>query len=343
MIEAHHLTRCFGTFTAISHVSLHVPDGTILALLGPNGSGKTTTVRILSGLLAPTEGEATVAGYDIHRQPDAVRAHVGLVTDVPGLYEQMKVTPYLDHFGSIYGIPPAERNRRIDTLLELFELDTRRHEKMAGFSKGMKQKVAIARALIHEPPVLFLDEPTAGLDPIAARTVRELIVRLKRSNRSIILCTHDLDEAERLADLVAIMRQGRVVACDTPVALRSRATGETSVRVEFASACPVSLETLQAIPGINTPHFIAAVQSNSSDGHQQYPALAYSTAQPEVVNPQVLTRLITAGAQVVSVECATLSLEDVYASAMGISDKQQTGNDTASDAAKSALPTWRER
>ena len=148
MIEAHNLSRRFGGFTAVSQVSLRVPDGTILALLGPNGAGKTTTVRMLSGLLAPTEGEATVAGYDIHREPDAVRARIGLVTDVPGLYEQMKVTAYLNHFGSIYGIPAAERTRRIDVLLELFELDTRRNEKMAGFSKGMKQKVMIIAALL---------------------------------------------------------------------------------------------------------------------------------------------------------------------------------------------------
>src|SRR5436305_1878931 len=122
MIETHTLTRRFGTFTAVSQLTLHVPDGTILALLGPNGAGKTTTVRMLAGLLAPTEGDATVAGHDIRREPDAVRASVGLVTDVPGLYEQMKVTPYLDHFASIYGIPAAERTRRIDRLLELFEL-----------------------------------------------------------------------------------------------------------------------------------------------------------------------------------------------------------------------------
>jgi ABC-2 type transport system ATP-binding protein len=348
MIEAHNLTRRFGAFTAVSQLSLHVPDGAILALLGPNGSGKTTTVRMLSGLLAPTEGEATVAGYDIRREPDAIRARVGLVTDVPGLYEQMKVTPYLHHFGSIYGIPPAERSRRIDTLLELFELDTHRHKKMVGFSKGMKQKVALARALIHEPTVLFLDEPTSGLDPLAARTVRELIVRLKHSSRSIILCTHDLDEAERLADQVAIMRQGRIVAIDTPTALRNQATGETQVRVEFAQPCPLTLETLQAIQGINTPHFIdQSRHTSSSDGHHQPPALSYSTAQPKRVNPQVMTRLIMAGAQVISVVCETLSLEDVYATAMSDKhdkhDKQQTDNQTSLDDAKSALPAQRER
>src|SRR6266516_3292363 len=338
MIDAHRLTRRFGTFTAVSHVSLHVPDGSVLALLGPNGAGKTTTVRMLAGLLAPSEGEATVARYDVRREPDAVRACVGLVTDAPGLFEQMKVPAYLDFFASLYGMSSAEQSRRIDELVEFFDLSAHRHEKMAGFSKGMKQKVALARALIHEPPVLFLDEPTSGLDPIAARTVRELIVRLKRSSRSIILCTHDLDEAERLADQVAIMRQGRIAACDTPTILRNQATGETRVHMEFADTCPLPLETLQTIPGINSPRFIDAVQSDSSDGHHPSLVLEYFAAQPKVVNPQVLTRLITAGAQVISVECATLSLEDVYASAMGMSDKQQTDNQSSIDEAKNALP-----
>src|SRR6266516_1954337 len=249
MIETYELTRRFGTFTAVSQVSLRVPDGAILALLGPNGAGKTTTIRMLSGLLAPTEGNATVAGYDIRREPDAVRACVGLVTDIPGLFEQMKVPAYLDFFGSIYGLSLAERTRRIDELLEFFELSTHRNVKMVGFSKGMTQQLSLARALIHEPAVLFLDEPTSGLDPLSARSVRELIVNLKNSSRSIILCTHDLDEAERLADEVAIMRQGRIVASDAPSRLRERASGETYVRVEFAQTCPLPLEAIQTING----------------------------------------------------------------------------------------------
>jgi ABC-2 type transport system ATP-binding protein len=331
MIETYGLTRRFGTFTAVSQVSLRVPDGTILALLGPNGAGKTTTIRMLSGLLAPTEGDATVAGYKIRREPDAVRACVGLVTDTPGLFEQMKVPAYLDFFGSIYGLPAAERTRRINELLEFFDLAEHRNEKMAGFSKGMKQKVALARALIHEPAVLFLDEPTSGLDPLATRAVRELIVGLKQSSRSIILCTHDLDEAERLADEVAIIRQGRIVAHDTPAALRRQVTGETLVMIEFADECPLPLEALATIDGVNTPHFREKTATGSLSSVTQPGALLleYHTPRPKVVNPQVLSRLIGAGAQVVSVTSETSSLEDVYASAMGdggasIADQEQT-------------------
>jgi len=319
LIETYDLTRRFGTFTAVSQVSLRVPDGAILVLLGPNGAGKTTTIRMLSGLLAPTEGNATVAGYDIRRESDAVRACVGLVTDIPGLFEQMKVPAYLDFFGSIYGLSLAERTRRIDELLEFFELSTHRNVKMVGFSKGMKQKVALARALIHEPAVLFLDEPTSGLDPLSARSVRELIVGLKRSNRSIILCTHDLDEAERLADQVAIIRQGIIVALDTPSTLRKQATGETQVTIEFVGKCPLSLNTLATIDGVHSPVVKEKKATGSLSSVTQSPGfmLEYQTPQPKITNPQMLSQLITAGAQVVTVTCETRSLEDVYISAMG--------------------------
>jgi ABC-2 type transport system ATP-binding protein len=318
MIETHDLTRCFGTFTAVSQVSLRVPDGAILALLGPNGAGKTTTIRMLSGLLAPTEGNATVAGYDIRREADAVRACIGLVTDVPGLFEQMKAPAYLDFFGSIYGLPTAERARRIDELLEFFDLTTHRNEKMAGFSKGMKQKVALARALIHEPAILFLDEPTSGLDPLAARSVRELIVGFKRSNRSIILCTHDLDEAERLADQVAIIKQGHIVALDTPSRLRKQATGEALVQIEFVNTCPLSLDELAAIDNVLNPQLREKKATGSLSTATQSTGfiLEYQTPQPKITNPQVLSQLIMAGAQIVTVTCETHSLEDVYASVM---------------------------
>jgi ABC-2 type transport system ATP-binding protein len=334
MIETYGLTRRFGTLTAVSQVSLSVPDGTILALLGPNGAGKTTTVRMLSGVLAPTEGDATVAGYDIRREPAAVRACVGLVTDTPGLFEQMKVPAYLDFFGSIYGIAAAERRLRIDELLAFFDLAEHRNEKMAGFSKGMKQKIALARALMHEPAVLFLDEPTSGLDPLAARAVRELIVGLRQSSRSIILCTHDLDEAERLADEVAIIRQGRIVSYDTPAALRRQATGETQVTIELAHAYPSALEALATIDGVNTLHFREQSTTGSVSSATQPGALllAYHTSRPNEVNPQVLSRLIADGAQVIAVTSETSSLEEVYASAMhGGNEEQRSTAITANE------------
>jgi len=319
MIEADELGRRFGDFIAVEHVSLRVPDGTILALLGPNGAGKTTTVRMLAGLLAPTTGEATVAGYDVRRDPDAVRAHIGLVTDVPGLHEQMTVPAYLDFFGSLYGMPLDVRARRIDDLLAFFDLEAHREERMAGFSKGMKQKVALARALLHDPAALFLDEPTSGLDPLAARAVRELVVGLKHDSRSIILCTHDLDEAERLADQVAIMRQGRIVACDAPAALRARSSPDTTVRVELAEPCSSALATLAATDGVTAPALPAAT------------LLEYRTPHPTEVNPRALERLIAAGARIVSVTCVTRSLEDVYADAVSADGRDAVRVDTGNN------------
>lgn len=309
MIEAQSLVRRFGSFLAVDHVSLRVPDGSILALLGPNGAGKTTTVRILAGLLAPSAGTAMVAGLDVRTNPSGVRSRVGLVTDVPGLYERMTVTAYLDFFGQIYGMDAGRRARRIDDLLTMFDLSTRRRERMAGFSKGMKQKVALARALLHEPSALFLDEPTSGLDPLAARAVRELIVGLKHASRSIILCTHDLDEAERLADEVTILRQGSVVASDAPAALRAGASPDTLVRVELAAPLPLPT-ILRSLADLATPisGLPSALHSSSVE---------FRTAEPQRINPLVLSRLIGLGAQVVSVTCTTRSLEEVYAQAVG--------------------------
>jgi ABC-2 type transport system ATP-binding protein len=310
MIEARSLSRRFGAFLAVDHVSLRVPDGAILALLGPNGAGKTTTVRMLAGLLAPSAGEATVAGLDVRADPSGVRARVGLVTDVPGLYERMTVASYLDFFGRIYGMDASWRSRRIDELLTLFDLSARRRERMTGFSKGMKQKVALARALLHEPSALFLDEPTSGLDPLAARAVRELIVGLKHASRSIILCTHDLDEAERLADEVAIMRQGRIVASDAPAALRADASPDTLVQVELAAALPVPPDLFHGLEHLAMPVGGASPRTSIT-------LLEYRTPESRRVNPLVLARLVGAGAQVVSVTCTTRTLEDVYAQAVG--------------------------
>jgi ABC-2 type transport system ATP-binding protein len=311
MIEAVDLTRRFGTFTAVDNVSLRVPGGAILALLGPNGAGKTTTVRMLAGLIAPSDGRATVAGCDVRADPAGVRARVGLVTDAPGLYEQMTAPAYLDFFGGVYGVPADFRRRRIDELLGLFDLTAHRKERMAGFSKGMKQKVALARALLHQPAALFLDEPTSGLDPLASRAVRDLIRDLRASNRSIVLCTHDLDEAERLADEVAIIQHGRIVASDTPAALRAGASPDTLVRIDLAAAHP-------AAPGILADLGLAPLASAATNGAHAGATIAYRTPRPREVNPQVIARLAAAGAQIVAVSCETRTLEDVYAAVVGL-------------------------
>jgi ABC-2 type transport system ATP-binding protein len=305
MIEAHGLRRLFGQHVAVEDVSLSVAPGTLLALLGPNGAGKTTTVRMLAGLLRPSAGHATVAGCDVLADPAAVRARVGLMTDSPGLHDQMNARAYLDFFGQMYGVESRARRQRIDQLLELFDLQRVASRRMATFSKGMQQKVALARALLHGPRVVFLDEPTSGLDPLAARSVRELIVGLKNDSRAVVLCTHDLDEAERLADSVTILRHGRIVASDSPSALRAHASRETLVQVTFAGDIADADRLVARIEGVVEPNL---------HGKQ----LSYRTINPDQANPSVIAHLVGAGAQVVSVTCTTATLEDVYASALEV-------------------------
>lgn len=311
MILARGLGRSFGTLHAVDDVSLQVDPGTLLALLGPNGAGKTTTVRMLSGLLAPSRGTANVAGCDVASDPAGVRARVGLVTDVPGLFDQMSSLRYLEFFARLNGLDAITYSSRIDDLLRMFDLYDRRHQRMATFSRGMQQKVALARALLHEPSVLFLDEPTAGLDPLSARAVRDLIVSLKHARRSIVLCTHDLDEAERLADQVAIMLNGRIVASDSPEALRHLASPDTLVKISLSRPL-----------------------ASATDG-----VIEFRTAQPRVDNPRVINDLVSEGAQIVSVQLITRSLEDVYATAvMGDASVLNGGRPTEPDVEVPPMP-----
>jgi ABC-2 type transport system ATP-binding protein len=251
-----------------------------------------------------------------------VRARIGLVTDVPGLHEQMTAPAYLDFFGSIYGLPLDLRKRKIAELLSYFELADHARERMARFSKGMKQKVALARALLHDPAALFLDEPTSGLDPLAARGVRDLIVGLKHQSRSIVLCTHDLDEAERLADQVAILRQGRIVASDSPARLRQAASPDALVRIELAEPAPTALDVLGTVPGV---HSLALTGDSAAR------IVEYRTPSPAETNPEVVARLVGAGARIVAVTSQTRTLEDVYADAIA-----GAGADAGADAEASA-------
>jgi ABC-2 type transport system ATP-binding protein len=208
----------------------------------------------------------------------------------------------------VYGLDSRARERRVDELLRLFDLHDVRTKRMAGFSRGMQQKVALARALLHEPPVIFLDEPTAGLDPLSARTVRELIVGLKHASRSIVLCTHDLDEAERLADRVVILARGRIVASDSAAALRAGASQETLVHILLAAPCAEAVAIAARIAGVSDP-----LLSQTPQG----PLLAYRTARSQQTNPHVIAGLVGAGAAIVSVQCTSATLEDVYATAVG--------------------------
>ena len=178
MIEVHDLTKDFDGFRAVDRINLNVPAGSVLALLGPNGAGKTTSVRMMTSILAPTSGRATIAGFDVVQQPAQVRAHVGVLTEQHGLYERMKALDYLDFFGQVYHIPASQRRQRAHHLMERFGLEFALDKRLGEYSKGMKQKLALVRAMLHNPPVLLLDEPTSAMDPQSARQVREAIVEL---------------------------------------------------------------------------------------------------------------------------------------------------------------------
>ena len=211
MIQTENLSKKFNEFLAVDDVQLDVESGQILALLGQNGAGKTTTIRMLTGLLRPTRGWARVAGHDVVKEPTQVRASVGVLTEQHGLYTRMTAVEYLDFFGRVYQLDAETRKRRSEHLLEYFGLAESAKRRIGEYSKGMKQKLALARTLIHEPPVLLLDEPTSAMDPESSHLVRDEIANLRSSQRAIVVCTHNLVEAETLADQIAFFYGGRIL------------------------------------------------------------------------------------------------------------------------------------
>jgi ABC-2 type transport system ATP-binding protein len=304
MLRASGLGRRFGSLWAIRNMDLEVHRGEVLGLLGPNGAGKTTTVRLLAALIEPTEGTATVDGLDVRRQADEVRARVGILTETPGLYEKLSATANLDFFGRLYGLDAATRAERIERYLRLFSLWDRRDEAAGAFSKGMKQKLAIARALLHEPAVVFLDEPTAALDPEAAYIVREAIEAIRRSGRTIVLATHNLYEADRLCDRVAFVRGG-LLRVDSPADLRG-SLGGRGVEIGFADAPGAAM--------VEAARRVAGVAAVEVDG----PRLVVTATDPGRVTPQLVRALVAAGANIVDVRERATSLEQIYFEVMGV-------------------------
>ena len=219
-IETTHLTRTFGSLVAVDDLTLAIPEGTVFGFLGPNGAGKTTTVRLLSALIAPTRGSAVVAGYRLGEDNEAIRQAVGILTETPGLYDRLSAWDNLLFFAEMYDLPAERASSQVERYLRLLDLWERRDDKVGGFSKGMRQKLAIARALLHEPKVIFLDEPTAGLDPEAARVVRDFIKDLRAEGRTIFLTTHNLPEADELCDPIGVFR-ARLLHLGTPAQLRT--------------------------------------------------------------------------------------------------------------------------
>ncbi len=303
-LRAAGLGRRFGDRWAVRGIELEVRRGEVLGLLGPNGAGKTTTVRLLTALIRPTEGSAAVGGFDVVTQPDEVRARVGILTETPGLYDKLSAQTNLDFFGRLYGLDAAQRAEGTERYLRLFGLWERRDEVTGTFSKGMKQKLAIARALLHDPSVVFLDEPTAALDPEAAFIVREAIETLRRAGRTIVLATHNLDEADRLCDRIAFVRAG-FVRVDSPAALRG-ALGTRTLKIRLAgSLSPAAMAMLRAVDGVTAVEAVDGV-------------LRLGAPYPELVAPAAVRALVAAGGDVVEVSIERTSLEQIYFDVMGV-------------------------
>jgi sodium transport system ATP-binding protein len=222
LIQVNSLTKKFGKFTAVDNVSFEVSNGEVFGLLGPNGAGKTTTMRLLSTLLKPTSGTATVAGYDLLREPQKVRASIGVLPEDSGLYDRLTPREHLHYYGRLHRMPEDALRKRADELLDIMELKDRANTKVGDFSKGMKQKVALLRAFIHDPPVLLLDEPTAGLDVMSARSIQGFVERFRKEGKAIMISTHNMTEAQKLSDRVAIIDHARIVAVGTVAELQKR-------------------------------------------------------------------------------------------------------------------------
>lgn len=295
MITTKNLSKKFGDNLAVDKLSISIPPGEVFGLLGPNGAGKTTTIRILSALIRQTQGEAFVAGYKIGENDYEIRKNVGILTESPGLYDRLSAERNLAFFAKLYEVDNI--SAQVERYLRMLGLWGRRLEQVGTFSKGMRQKLAIARALLHEPKVLFLDEPTSGLDPEAARLVREFITELRQEGRTIVICTHNLDEADRLCDRIAVFN-ARLLALDTPKNLRNQLYGRTVV-FHLASADE------KYVKKISAHEFVRSVQIMENK-------LVVNLDDPEAQNPALIRELVALGAEIRFVGELRHSLEDVY-------------------------------
>ncbi|HEY7420241.1 MAG TPA: ABC transporter ATP-binding protein [Ktedonobacteraceae bacterium] len=296
-IETNQLTRAFGSLVAVDGLTLAIPEGTVFGFLGPNGAGKTTTVRLFSALIAPTRGSAMVAGYRLGEHNEAIRQSVGILTETPGLYDRLSAWQNLMFFAELYDLTAERAASQVKRYLHLLDLWERRDDKAGGFSKGMRQKLAIARALLHEPKIIFLDEPTSGLDPEAARVVRDFIKQLRAEGRTIFLTTHNLPEADELCDLIGVFRS-RLLRLGTPANLRIGMFG-MGTQVRVVGDATHWIDTVRVLPFVH-------------DAHAEDGVLSVSLDHPDDQNPALVQALVNAGAQIRAVEPISHSLEEVY-------------------------------
>src|ERR1022692_1015648 len=298
MIETKNLTKKFGDLTAVDSVTINVKDGEVFGFLGPNGAGKTTTVRMLCCLISKTSGEARVANYDVGNVADSpkIRRLIGLVPDNVGLYEDLSAYENLDYYGKLYRRTEAQRKESIEYFLKMLGLWEKRDATTGTFSKGMKHKLAIARSLIHDPRILFMDEPTANLDPESSKTVRDFILELKKEKKTIFLNTHNLDEAQRICDRIGILNT-KLMAIGTPEELEKSVQGRRTV-IQLEEAGDAILAALRKLP----------LRNLAVDGS----TLTIDVTDPEKDNAAIVDTIVRAGGRVQSVTVVGSSLEDAY-------------------------------
>jgi ABC-2 type transport system ATP-binding protein len=295
MIITENLTKNFKTTLAVDRLTLEVHEGEVFGFLGPNGAGKTTTVRMLTSLIGPTSGKATVAGYTVGVDDTQIRRTVGILTETPGMYDNLSAEYNLRIYANLYEV--SDVKAQVEKYLRMLGLWERRFDEAGTFSKGMKQKLAIARALLHEPRILFLDEPTAALDPESAHLVRDFIDELRKEGRTIFLCTHNLDEADRLCDRIGVFKTHLLVV-DTPAHLRSQLFGRKIV-IHLRQASDNLASAVSTLPFVK--------EAKSVDNK-----LLVTLDDPEAHNPDVIRTLVDAGADIQFVGELRHSLEDVY-------------------------------
>jgi ABC-2 type transport system ATP-binding protein len=306
VIEIQHLSRKFGDFTAVDGLTLTIAEGEVFGLLGPNGAGKTTTIRMLAGLIGKTSGDAWVAGCRVGDPAAArkLRGLVGLMPEEAGLYQDLSAARTLDFYGKLYQVPSGMRALRIERLLTMLDLWDRRNDRVRTFSKGMKQRLTIARALINDPPVLFLDEPTANLDPEGAKVVRDFLLQLKQEKRTILLNTHQLSEAERVCDRVGIM-QTKLIALGTPDGLRGAAS-------RHATAIQLAVVTDAAVEAARQ-----ASHASSADVAVSGNTITVPVSKPERDNPELVKAIVAAGGEIQFVSGLVPTLEETYLKLLG--------------------------
>ena len=296
IIEAERLSKKFDDFLAVDDLSLNVSSGEILVLLGPNGAGKTTTVRMLTSILRPTSGWAKVAGFDVVKEAEKVRSLVGVLTEHHGLYGRMNADEYLEFFGSLYRLSANESRRRSSQLMDQFGLFAGK-KRLSEYSKGMRQKLALIRALLHEPPVILLDEPTSAMDPESAFMVRQAIQELRSSDRTIVLCSHNLKEAEELADQIAIIKDGKIILNGELGTVRRKLLGPKEYLIRYTGLIDYDIN-LEIGEGKIT---------EIGENH-----VRFVTDNAEKANPQVISVLTRSGANIITLQEVTHSLEDIY-------------------------------